>query len=89
MHADFLEHGEQAICEVRENKPDQYLKVIASIVPKDFVIHEGESALERIIEQCTEEQLIAVLAGLGEVGRAAGNKPLNEDDIIERFNQIH
>lgn len=32
---DFAEHGVAAIKAVRSEKPDQYLKVIASLVPKD------------------------------------------------------
>ena len=31
---DFAEHGEQAICLVREEKPDVYLQVISRIIPK-------------------------------------------------------
>lgn len=34
LHADFQEHGIAAIQSVRTNKPDAYLKVIASILPK-------------------------------------------------------
>lgn len=39
MHADFEQHGTAAIVEVRETKPDQYLKVIASILPKDLNVN--------------------------------------------------
>jgi len=35
LHDDFLVHGPTAIVSVRADKPDQYLKVIASLVPKD------------------------------------------------------
>lgn len=35
LHDDFAEHGTAAIVSVRTEKPDQYLKVIASLVPKD------------------------------------------------------
>ena len=35
LHDDFMEHGETVIATVRAEKPDQYLKVIASLVPKD------------------------------------------------------
>ena len=35
LHDDFMEHGEVVIATVRAEKPDQYLKVIASLVPKD------------------------------------------------------
>jgi hypothetical protein len=49
---DFEEHGEQAICHVREEKPDAYLKVIASIIPKEFVFKE-----ESNLDDLTDEQL--------------------------------
>jgi hypothetical protein len=39
MHEDFKAHGAAAIVEVRETKPDQYLKVIASILPKDLNVN--------------------------------------------------
>lgn len=39
MHADFEEHGVAAIETVRREKPDQYLKVIASILPKDLNVN--------------------------------------------------
>lgn len=35
LYADFAEHGTEAIARVREEKPDQYLKVIASLLPKE------------------------------------------------------
>jgi hypothetical protein len=31
LHDDFVEHGSKVIAKVREEKPDIYLKVIASI----------------------------------------------------------
>ena len=36
LAADFEQHGSAAIVSVREEKPDQYLKVIASIIPKEI-----------------------------------------------------
>jgi hypothetical protein len=34
--ADWEEHGVAAIAEVRAEKPDQYLKVVASVIPKEL-----------------------------------------------------
>lgn len=55
MHNDFNEHGVAAIVKVREEKPDQYLKVIASILPKDLNVNlnpmdqlSDDELLERI-----------------------------------------
>lgn len=39
LHADFKTHGPAVIAKVRDEKPDQYLKVIASIVPKDLNVN--------------------------------------------------
>jgi hypothetical protein len=39
MHDDFKAHGVEAIQKVRGDKPDQYLKVIASILPKDLNVN--------------------------------------------------
>lgn len=39
LHDDFNEHGVAAVKAVREEKPDQYLKVIASLMPKDHNIN--------------------------------------------------
>jgi hypothetical protein len=39
MHEDFQEHGKSVIATVRAEKPDQYLKVIASILPKDLNVN--------------------------------------------------
>jgi hypothetical protein len=50
---DFETHGKQAIVEVRETKPDQYLKVIASLMPKDVNLNINDQTSE-----LTDEQLI-------------------------------
>lgn len=38
LHDDFQEHGAAVIATVRQEKPDQYLKVVASILPKEVKI---------------------------------------------------
>lgn len=65
LHDDFQEHGVATIEKVRAEKPDAYVKVIASLLPKEFKI-ETTSDL-------TDEQLdarIRTLASLVEVGVA-------------------
>lgn len=42
LRDDFVEHGVEAIAKVRVEKPDQYLKVIASILPKDLNINVNQ-----------------------------------------------
>lgn len=46
LQKDFQEHGVGAIAVVREEKPDQYLKVVASILPKE--IEAGEDLVKAI-----------------------------------------
>ena len=36
LHDDFMIHGVAAIENMREEKPSEYVRVIASLVPKDF-----------------------------------------------------
>ena len=69
LHADFEVHGEQVIETVRLEKPDQYMKVVASLLPKEFKI-ETTSDL-------TDEQLDARIRQLADIiqigtGFAAG-----------------
>ncbi len=52
MLADWEANGPAAIREVRETKPDQYLKVIATILPKDLNVSINST------EHLTDEQLI-------------------------------
>jgi hypothetical protein len=35
LTADFEQHGETVIAQVRSDKPEQYLKIVADLVPKD------------------------------------------------------
>ena len=35
LYADFQQHGADVIARVREEKPDAYLKVVASLMPKE------------------------------------------------------
>lgn len=36
VRADFRAHGAGVIAEVRADKPDQYLKIVLSVLPKDL-----------------------------------------------------
>lgn len=55
LHKDFATHGKEAIEAVREEKPDVYLKVIASVLPKEVEV-SGE------IAHTTKEQRDAAMA---------------------------
>lgn len=53
MHEDFQQHGVAAIQAVRADKPDQYLKVIASILPKELNVNVKDT------DGMTDDELIA------------------------------
>jgi hypothetical protein len=53
LHDDFAEHGVKTIEQVRLEKPDAYVKVIASLLPKEFKIET--------VSELTDEQLDARL----------------------------
>lgn len=40
LYADFKQHGEEVIASVRDDKPDVYLKVVASILPREIELGE-------------------------------------------------
>lgn len=59
MLADFTEHGEAVIQDVRAEKPDQYLKVVASILPKEIepsadLIDAISAITRRVIDPAAE-----------------------------------
>lgn len=86
MHEDFKEHGTVAIAVVRETKPDAYLKVVASILPKqaEITINEYEAMDDGQLRAALGSALrdlaalgvdIGLAAGQG-VDKAAADKPL-------------
>ncbi len=58
MLADWEANGPAAIREVRETKPDAYLKVVASILPKDLNVNINQT------DHMTDEQLVERIRSL-------------------------
>ena len=50
LFEDFNENGVDAIQQVRDEKPDQYLKVIASLMPKEITGEDGGPLIVSRIE---------------------------------------
>ncbi|WP_217589758.1 hypothetical protein [Burkholderia sp. GbtcB21] len=73
LHADFVEHGARVIQTVRTEKPDVYLKVVASILPTqmevkiDPIEEMSDADLDRYIKQ-----LAAAVARFDQLEDAAG-----------------
>jgi len=68
--ADFEEHGAEVIEECRVEHPETYLRVAASLLPKELNIKEGESILETLLAQFSPEQLDEFITGLLAFGNA-------------------
>lgn len=58
MLADWKEHGAKVIADVRLDKPDQYLKVVASVLPKELNVKVSE------LDDLTDDQLARQLAAI-------------------------
>jgi hypothetical protein len=66
MLADWEIHGAATIVKVRETKPDQYLKVVSSILPKELNVRINE------LDDLTDDQLARQYLAIAESLVAAG-----------------
>ncbi|TGR81662.1 hypothetical protein EN866_35240 [Mesorhizobium sp. M2D.F.Ca.ET.223.01.1.1] len=58
LRADFRAHGAGVIAAVRAEKPDQYLKVVLTLLPKDFAASsENLHADKTNLEQLSDEEI--------------------------------
>lgn len=67
---DFSEHGPAAIKEVREDKPDQYLKVVASTLPRELNVKVNE--LDELTDDQLARQLASIATQLARAGISVG-----------------
>lgn len=90
LHKDFQEFGEEAIAEVREKDTSTYLRIIASLVPKEMTLNMGESAVDRLIANVPEERLAELAEGLaGLAGLVAADTGKGRQDIVEaEFSEV-
>lgn len=58
LYADWQAHGVETLARVRDEKPDQYLKVVASILPKDLNVNINN------MDDLTDDQLIQRIRSL-------------------------
>ena len=74
LHADFRAHGVQVLETVRTQKPDQYLKVVASLLPKQIEVKEG--AFDGVSDEDLAALVAAARSALGVVdGGGKGKVP--------------
>ena len=74
MLADWEEHGVSVIERVRLDKPDVYLKVAASLLPRELNVRSDE------LDDLTDEQLEQRIRALLSMLRAQGQSFLDETD---------
>ena len=88
LYEHFLQHGAKAIERVYNSRPDVYVKVVASLMPKEFHF-KNESAFEGLTDDKLDEVISSVRAVLltstptEASGRAA--TPVSKD----KPNQFH
>lgn len=76
LRADFRAHGAGVIAAVRAEKPDQYLKVVLTLLPKDFAASsESLHADKTSLEQLSDEEIRHRIRGL-----EASLRPLLDSD---------
>jgi hypothetical protein len=67
LYADFNEHGEGAIKKVREDRPHEYLKVVAGLLPKELRIERNDMTDEQLSERVRQlTDALGLAIGLAE-----------------------
>src|SRR5262245_4802893 len=81
LHDDFVEHGAKVIEQVRKDKPDIYLKVIASILPRELHVRDrsvfdgmSNEHLDEILGSVRTVLAARAPSGLGDGAAAAGGQ---------------
>lgn len=75
LQKDFAEHGVQALMRMRDKSPGDYLRMIASILPKQIEVKEG--AFDGVSDEQLAELVDVALSALnsGESGPAGDENP--------------
>ena len=78
LYDDFQDHGSAAIAACRAEKPDVYVRVIASLLPKDMTIKVQQ------LDDLTDDQLMRKLAVLTEMAKPLlARLPVLEGSVVE------
>lgn len=72
LHDDFVEHGVAVIEAVRTEKPDQYMKVVASLLPKEFKIETTSDLTDEQLDARLRQLIDIVHRVEGGIGVTAG-----------------
>jgi hypothetical protein len=78
LAVDFQEHGAGVIRIARIEKPIEYLKVIASVLPKELVVEQG------VLADLSDEEIAAHLSLLQRMQvRAAAERAEPEEEAVK------
>lgn len=89
--ADWEEHGKDALVRVRSTDPSTYLRVAASLLPKELNIKEGKASLDRMMENLDDAELDKLITGLITLGNnaGAGKKATAEAALGKISDRVH
>lgn len=89
LQDDFLEHGPQVIERVRDEKPEQYLKVIAAVIPKEF--HIKDSSFDGVSDAEFAKFIEAIRSVFGAGAESAARVIEGRAETIseERLDSVH
>jgi len=71
LHADFTDHGVAAIVKVREERPHEYLKVVASLLPKELKIERVDELSDSELDQRIRQLAGIIGVEIGTAGASA------------------
>ena len=60
--------GPECMKRVMHEDPSTFLRVAASVLPKELNVNEGETALDRILESYNDTELVEIFAGIRALG---------------------
>ena len=91
MLTDWQAGGAECIKTVRETDPSTYLRVAASILPKDINVNNTQDvAFDRFIEGLEDKQLDQLITGLCTLGSdTEGDEGTKEKGATKRPSSVH
>ena len=57
VHRDWTQHGEAVLAKVRTDNPGGYLRVVASLVPRDLIVQQAPTEYDKY----SDAQLLEIL----------------------------
>jgi hypothetical protein len=88
LHDDFEKHGPAVIAEVREKRPEMYLKVIASILPRELHF-KSESVFEGMTNEQLDEALGSIRCALAARSAKGGKEREPAASGGDKPNRLH